>query len=224
MNFLWPVQGNITSGYGNRTILGVTSFHNGIDIGAPNKSSVVAAADGKITYSGFDPTGGGNIIIISHAGGYVSEYMHLSHFAQSGGAQVKAGQQIALSGGVLNEIGAGNSSGAHLHFEIKLNGKNIDPMSVLSSGGATASDNNGATARYPQGDALGNVPALANGKGINLNPLNLLGLGGIASFLTTSSNWKRIGLGAIGATILLIAAIELGSTSGAAQTIAKVIP
>lgn len=118
-----PVKGNITAGYGYRknpfTGRG-SEFHKGIDIATKKGISVVATADGVVTYAGWK-SGYGNMVIISHGYGFVTIYAHNSKNMVNIGDKVKRGQ-------VISKVGStGRSTAPHLHYEIKLNGKNVDP-------------------------------------------------------------------------------------------------
>lgn len=131
--FIWPLPGynsssNITSGYGYRSFpLGgsiYSDFHTGIDIsgsgvyGAP----IVAAADGYVTAAVYGSTGYGIRVYVDHGGGYVTRYAHCSALYVGQGEYVSAGQTIAAVGST------GFSTGAHLHFEIRLNGAHTNPL------------------------------------------------------------------------------------------------
>jgi murein DD-endopeptidase MepM/ murein hydrolase activator NlpD len=120
-----PVNGPITSGYGDRSAAakknpGISSFHRGIDYGVPVGTSVKAAADGVVTETGLHKQYG-NYVIIKH-GAKSTLYGHLSSIRTRTGAKVKAGQEVALSGGKKGAQGAGTSTGPHLHFEVRSNG------------------------------------------------------------------------------------------------------
>ena len=118
-----PVSGVITSRFGaNESIRDHT--HKGIDIGAPNGTSIKAAADGTVTYSGW-MGGYGNLIIITHENGIQTYYGHCSKFYASKGEEVEAGDVIAAVGST------GYSTGNHLHFEIRKNGSQINPQRYL---------------------------------------------------------------------------------------------
>lgn len=121
----WPVPGysRISSPYGNRIhpILRTQRFHSGIDIPAPSGVTVVAAAQGKVVSAG---TLGsyGRTIIIDHGGGIMTLYAHNSRLSVSVGQQVARGQKIA-------EVGStGMSTGPHVHFEVRKDGKFQDPI------------------------------------------------------------------------------------------------
>lgn len=118
-----PVSGNITSRFGaNESIRDHT--HKGMDIAAPNGTPIKAAADGTVTYSGW-MSGYGNLIIISHGNGIQTYYGHCSKLEAGVGKKVSAGDVIAKVGST------GNSTGNHLHFEIRKNGSQINPQKYL---------------------------------------------------------------------------------------------
>jgi murein DD-endopeptidase MepM/ murein hydrolase activator NlpD len=98
-------------------------MHTGIDFGAAWGSPIVAAADGQVVAAGW--TGGyGEQVQVAHGGGIVSTYSHMSGIAASPGQMVRQGQVIGYVGST------GLSTGPHLHFEVRLNGQPVDPMSV----------------------------------------------------------------------------------------------
>lgn len=118
-----PVSGTITSRYGaNESIRDHT--HKGMDIAAPYGTKILAAADGKVTYSG-TMGGYGNLIIITHESGIQTYYGHCSKLLAKVGDEVKAGDEIAKVGST------GFSTGNHLHFEIRKNGNQINPQKYL---------------------------------------------------------------------------------------------
>lgn len=120
-----PVSGIITSRYGQREGSSiVSSNHKGIDIGASYGTTIVAAADGEVTYSGW-MGGYGNLIIITHDNGITTYYGHCSKLYANVGDVVKAGDKIAAVGST------GNSTGNHLHFEIRKNGEQINPQKYI---------------------------------------------------------------------------------------------
>ena len=124
--WLWPVSGyyNISSGYGQRS----SGWHKGIDIdesyvGNITGKPAMASRGGTATvYWGYNG-GAGNYVVINHGDGYVSRYLHLDSIAISNGNVVK-GQTIGYVGNT------GDSSGPHLHFDIKYNGAEVNPMPV----------------------------------------------------------------------------------------------
>jgi murein DD-endopeptidase MepM/ murein hydrolase activator NlpD len=124
----WPTPGYaaITSSFGMRVhpILKVKKLHTGVDIGAPSGATVVAANDGVVIISGFS-SAYGNYISIDHGGGITTLYGHHSSNLVSKGTVVKRGQAIARVGST------GWSTGAHLHFEVMLNGEYQNPLSYI---------------------------------------------------------------------------------------------
>ncbi|MHC2995569.1 MAG: LysM peptidoglycan-binding domain-containing protein [Candidatus Atribacteria bacterium] len=123
-NFIWPVRGRITSPFGVRKLNGRKEFHSGIDIGGPTGTNIVAAESGRVSYTGY-MRGYGNVIILSHNGGYSTVYAHNSVNLVKKGQYVRKGSVIAKLGRT------GNATGAHLHFEIRSGGKPLNPLSYL---------------------------------------------------------------------------------------------
>lgn len=129
---LWPVAISgtyITSGYGVREhpIQGISKMHTGIDIGnATYGSPVVAAADGVVTYAGW--LGGyGNCVMINHGDGIVTLYGHGQKILTELYKEVKQGDLIM-------EVGStGNSTGPHLHFEVRVNGSTVQPLNYVTA-------------------------------------------------------------------------------------------
>lgn len=116
----------ITSGYGMRRhpILGFNKMHQGVDFGARTGTPILAAGDGVITYRGWKG-GYGNYVQIRHNGTYSTAYGHASRFANIRvGSRVKQGQVIAYVGST------GRSTGAHLHFEVHQNGRQVNPSTM----------------------------------------------------------------------------------------------
>lgn len=123
-NFIWPARGRITSPYGIRVISGRKDFHAGIDIGGPTGTNIVAAESGRVSYAG-NMRGFGNVIILSHDGGYSTVYAHNSVNL------VKKGQYVDRDSVIAKMGRTGNATGSHLHFEIRLSGKPVNPLPYL---------------------------------------------------------------------------------------------
>ena len=127
--FLWPCPAShrVTSDYGYRTspTAGASTYHKGIDIGAPYGSAIVAAAEGEVTFAGYS-SGAGNYVIINHGSGLRTVYMHASSLNVSVGQVVGAGDTVAFVGST------GISTGNHLHFGVSLNGEYVSPWDYLS--------------------------------------------------------------------------------------------
>lgn len=120
-----PVTGSITSGFGVRyhPILRLARMHAGIDFGAAWGSPILAAAEGVVVGSGWSD-GYGRQVQIAHSGGIVTSYSHMSKIAASLGQTVHQGEVIGYVGS------SGQSTGSHLHFEVRINGRAVDPMHV----------------------------------------------------------------------------------------------
>ena len=114
----------ITSNYGYRylELYGYTRLHAGVDIGAQYGAEVTAAAGGTVSIATHGSTGYGNYVMLAHADGSVTLYGHMSSLAVSVGQTVKQGDVIGYVGST------GNSTGPHLHFEVRINGSTTDPM------------------------------------------------------------------------------------------------
>ena len=124
---IWPTEATyITSPFGSRShpIYGTTRFHSGIDIGADYGDSVQAADGGVVVSAGW--LGGyGKCVIIDHGNGISSLYGHNSELLVSEGQRVRKGQVISRVGST------GDSTGPHLHFEVRQNGSPVNPMNYL---------------------------------------------------------------------------------------------
>ena len=128
-----PVDGaRISSGFGSRfhPILGYTRMHKGVDFAVPTGTPVMAAGAGTIQFMG-RAAGYGNFVKISHGSGYSTDYGHLARFAPGmrRGARVRQGQVFAYSGMT------GMATGPHLHYEILVNNRQVNPLSVKMAQG-----------------------------------------------------------------------------------------
>lgn len=137
--FIWPeLNPVVTQGFGPSSLVleppygGFAHFHTGIDMAEPENSPIIAAAAGVVVLTGFDPGGYGNFVVILHAGGLESLYGHMNQVGVEKGQQVAQGQPIGLEGST------GNSTGPHLHFEIRANGTPLDPAIYLPQLPSTA--------------------------------------------------------------------------------------
>jgi murein DD-endopeptidase MepM/ murein hydrolase activator NlpD len=118
--FIWPVNGPVVSGYGMRW----GRLHEGIDISASTGTPIWAAAAGTVIYAGW--LGGyGNLVVVDHGNGLATAYAHASAILVAVGQQVAQGETVSLVGST------GNSSGPHLHFEVRVNGVAVDPLLYL---------------------------------------------------------------------------------------------
>ncbi len=126
-------NGRFTSGFGMRRhpILGYSKMHTGADWAAPRGTPIIASGNGVVEKAGWDSGGYGNQTLIRHANGYVTSYNHQSAIAKDvkPGAKVRQGQVIGWVGNT------GLSTGAHLHYELIVNGTKVDPLKVRLPGG-----------------------------------------------------------------------------------------
>ncbi|MBR3720678.1 MAG: peptidoglycan DD-metalloendopeptidase family protein [Clostridia bacterium] len=126
LNWPCPSSSRITSPYGWRYLFGVRDFHTGVDIGAVHGSNICAAESGTVILANYGWNGGyGNYIIINHGNGITTRYAHASQLYVSAGQTVSRGQVIAAVGTT------GNSTGPHLHFEVRVNGSHTNPLNYL---------------------------------------------------------------------------------------------
>jgi murein DD-endopeptidase MepM/ murein hydrolase activator NlpD len=124
---IWPTHGWLTGTFGGRSdpFTGEPGYHQGIDISTDKGQLVVAPADGTVESAAY--TGDyGNLITLKHRFGLATRYGHLSGFEVKPGQQVKRGDVIGYVGST------GRSTGAHLHYEILVNGQLINPLQLLT--------------------------------------------------------------------------------------------
>jgi murein DD-endopeptidase MepM/ murein hydrolase activator NlpD len=118
--FIWPVNGAVVSGFGWRG----RRMHEGIDITASSGTPIWAAAAGTVIWASWRG-GYGNCVVVDHGNGLATLYAHASSILVGVGQSVGQGETIALVGST------GNSSGPHLHFEVRVNGSAVDPLLYL---------------------------------------------------------------------------------------------
>ena len=125
--FYPTISHRISSLYGGRKspTVGASSFHKGIDISGNYGDNVYAYKYGKVISSGYNSGGYGNMILIKHEDGSSTRYAHLSSVLVSVGDTVYGGQTIGRVGST------GISTGNHLHFEILINGSNVNPYNYI---------------------------------------------------------------------------------------------
>ena len=117
----FPVAGPASDGFGPRG----DRFHAGVDFRAPAGAPVVAAARGRVAFGGFRPGGHGVTVVLAHGRGVRTLYAHLSAASVAVGARVARGAPIGRVGAT------GNSTGPHLHFEVRVRGLAVDPSPLL---------------------------------------------------------------------------------------------
>ena len=118
VKFAWPAKGKVIAGFND-------SSNKGINIAGKLGEPVDAAAEGKVVYAGSGLRGYGNLVIIKHDGNYLTAYAHNSKILVKEGEMVKRGQRIA-------DMGDSDADTAMLHFEVRRQGKPVDPMKFLS--------------------------------------------------------------------------------------------
>jgi murein DD-endopeptidase MepM/ murein hydrolase activator NlpD len=137
--FIWPEPtSQISQRFGPSTFWfepaygGYPHFHTGVDLVAPFGTPVLAADDGVVALVGSSSSGYGNYVVIAHSGGLDTLYGHLATTLVRVGQPVSQGQPVGLEGST------GNSTGAHVHFELRINQKPVDPTPYLPPGAPSA--------------------------------------------------------------------------------------
>ena len=121
VRFSWPAKGKVVAGFNE-------SSNKGINIAGKMGEPVDAAADGKVVYAGSGLRGYGNLVIVKHDGNYLTAYAHNSKILVKEGDVVKRGQQIA-------DMGDSDADSVMLHFEVRRQGKPVDPMKFMAQRG-----------------------------------------------------------------------------------------
>jgi len=121
LDLIWPIQGKINSPFGPRG----KNFHKGIDIASPSYQEVKAAMDGEVILARNSGGGYGNVVVLRHDSGFSSIYGHMNVIIAKEGEGVRQGQAI---GGVGS---TGRATGPHLHFELRSEGRPVDPLPLL---------------------------------------------------------------------------------------------
>jgi len=123
---IWPAHGWLSSGVGARRdpINGSRDFHEGLDISADHGTNVYATADGTVAQAAVEG-GYGNLIVVDHGYGLETRYGHLSRYKVRTGEKVRRGDVLGLVGST------GRSTGAHLHYEVRVNGRLLNPLQLL---------------------------------------------------------------------------------------------
>ena len=119
---MWPVKGKVLSSYGGKS-RGLQN--DGINIAAPRGAPVKAAENGIVAYSGNELRGFGNLLLLKHAGGWITAYAHNDKLLVKRGDKIKKGQTIARVGS------SGSVQNPQLHFELRKGKKAIDPIKYL---------------------------------------------------------------------------------------------
>ena len=150
---------HISSGFGMRThpIMGYTKMHRGVDFSAPKGTPIMAAGDGVVTFKGWQG-GYGNFVTIKHNDKYETAYGHISRFGNINvGGRVKQGQVIAYVGST------GMSTGAHLHYEVRENKAQVNPVAKQFNMAAGLNGKSLAAFKTAKQGALNELASLAKG-------------------------------------------------------------
>lgn len=126
---------NFTSGYGVRSdpFRGRAAMHGGIDLAGPVGTPIYATADGIVARAGWNSGGYGNLVEINHGQGIQTRYGHMSRIAAKAGDRVRRGELIGYMGST------GRSTGSHLHYEVRIDGRAVNPIPFMQSNDALAS-------------------------------------------------------------------------------------
>jgi murein DD-endopeptidase MepM/ murein hydrolase activator NlpD len=121
LGLTWPIEGRVTDAFGPRG----ARFHSGIDVPAATGVGVVAAGPGRVTWAGWRDGGWGQLVVVAHSNGVRTLYAHLSSVEVRLGTRVGAGFEVGRVGST------GDATGPHLHFEVRLRGAAVDPLTAL---------------------------------------------------------------------------------------------
>lgn len=176
--FAIPIRGSYTVGtpFGKPGSLWSSGYHTGQDFPAATGTPVIASAGGMVTFAGKSGKYG-NRVEITHANGYVTTYSHLSLIDVRRFQPVTQGQRVGLVGTT------GNTTGAHLHFEMKIGGRFVDPMKYM-----------GATVPVPETPSVGDPDSGPPGGGVDV---------------TAGGTWLRVGYFLGGAVMLILGWVSI---------------
>ncbi len=138
-SFSWPVSGKLISRFGAKQ---KGLFNDGINLSAPRGTPVLAAAPGTVAYVGNELRGFGNLVLVKHAGGWVSAYAHADRLLVRRGQRVRAGDKIATVGT------SGNVARPQLHFELRKGRRAVDPLPLLGNRAAALRKDYGRELAY----------------------------------------------------------------------------
>ncbi len=199
MAWTWPtVCKTISQPYGRKNARYVKGYHTGVDIACANGSPIRAVADGKVTFAGWNGPYGNQVK--QSVGGSEVWYNHMSRL------EVKKGDGLS-AGSVIGRLGTtGQSTGPHLHLEVRVNGKDVDPMPYLQGSKVV-----------PAGDS-GSVTQAG------LNPLDAIkGVGNFFEMLTDPLTWFRVGMFVGGGVLILMAFVGLAKTKALGKAVGQTV-
>lgn len=199
MAMTWPASCRvITQQYGNKSARYVRGYHTGIDIGCRAGSPIYAAHDGQVILSGWAGAYG-NTVEIRANDSLVTSYHHMSKIAVSKGQNVSAGKIIGYIGST------GQSTGPHLHFEVRVNGKDVDPNPYLT--GAKTVDQ----ANYVEPSGITDVFKF---------PGQMIKVFG---WLSNTTNWLRVGMVIGGAILVFMTFVGVAKASALGKSAVKAV-
>lgn len=202
----WPAScKTITQAYGNKNARYAKGYHTGIDMGCMAGSPIYAAHDGTVTFAGYNGSYG-NEVRVAYNSTFLTSYHHMSRIAARRGQVVSAGTVIGYIGST------GMSTGPHLHFEVRINGKDVNPSQYLAgaalpSGGVIQADN-----------PLDSIPGVGEAKAVYDA---LKGSLAIFEWLTDTKNWYRIGLVVGGAALIWFTFMTTAQTKALGTLVGK---
>lgn len=187
MAWTWPaVCKTISQGYGVKNARYAKGYHTGLDIACPNGSPIRSATDGTVTSAGWAGAYG-NQVKVSPGGNVEIWYNHMSKMAVSKGDKVSAGSVLGWEGTT------GNSTGPHLHFEVRVNGQDVDPMPYLSGSKV--------------------IPASTDVTPAISNPFDSIkNLKEFFDLLTDPTTWLRVAMVIGGGILLIMSVVGLAKT------------
>jgi murein DD-endopeptidase MepM/ murein hydrolase activator NlpD len=151
--FMRPVEGGWISGVFSENRK--THLHSGVDFAVPRGTPIKASASGVVIFAGWNSGGYGNLVVVQHKGGYTTWYAHMSKVTTRVDAEVKVGEQLGLVGST------GNSTGPHLHFEIRHFDTPLNPLPLLSPEATAArsysAEVGGGEAQLPEAQVHGDA-------------------------------------------------------------------
>lgn len=199
--FLTPVAGKWTLASAFGETAGRTHAHQGMDMACPVGTTIVASATGTVVTAGLSGGYGNLVSIDTEAEPSQTRYGHLSRIDVHVGQHVTQGQTIGLSGGKAGAFGSGDSSGPHLHFEIRIGGKPVNPAPLI--GGAASQIN-----------APGLIPGITGPA-----PAAWVdSLSTITKNLSDPKFWTRTGVFVLGAALLVIALAKIFTMTDIGQS------
>lgn len=201
MKMVWPTESHtITQRYGNPSARYVSGRHTGLDIGGKTGDAIWAAHDGRVIRAGWNGPYG-NEVAVQHSSGLVTSYHHMSRIDVTLGRVVSAGTRLGSMGST------GNSTGPHLHFEVRINNKHTDPMPYLNGAGVVP---------------VGTNPLVPD---VVEDPLSAFS--GVFDFFTDPTMWLRLGMVLGGFVLLAFGFVGIAKTNAlgksAISTIGKAV-